>query len=89
MALIPVGGVPLTPPVLLSGRAPRTEREIALGSVTMEDAEAAVGKEVALQIPTGEAPLRFKVVGTTMVTDGFEHNVGHGWRGEPCQESMP
>jgi hypothetical protein len=76
-ALLPVGDVRPTPPVVVSGRAPATDGEIALGSVTMRAAGARVGEEIELETPGGEE-LRFRVVGGVMVTDGFEPNVGDG-----------
>jgi hypothetical protein len=77
-ALFPVGDLPVTAPVVVSGRAPSRDREIALGRVTMEDTGAAVGDEVAVEVEGVENPLRFEVVGVAMVTDGFEPNVGDG-----------
>jgi hypothetical protein len=77
-ALVPVGDLPTTAPVIVSGRAPASDREIALGSVTMDDAGARVGEEVRLEVPAGDEPLPFRVVGVAMVTDGFEPNVGDG-----------
>ena len=77
-ALVPIGDLPVTPPVIVSGRAPATEREIALGSVTLDDAGARVGARVAVEVRGAEEPLDFEVVGVAMVTDGFEPNVGDG-----------
>jgi putative ABC transport system permease protein len=77
-ALLPIGDLPTTAPVIVSGRAPATDREIALGSVTMDDAGAGVGEEVRLEVIARDAPVPFRVVGVAMVTDGFEPNVGDG-----------
>jgi putative ABC transport system permease protein len=76
-ALHRVGDLPMTDPVIVSGRAPSTDREIALGSVTREQTGAAVGADVTV---TGEGsePLVYRVVGVAMVTDGAEPNVGQG-----------
>jgi hypothetical protein len=77
-AFLPVGDVPTSHPVVVSGRAPASDAEIALGSVTMENSGAQVGDEVAVEVPTAAEPLTFDVVGVSMVTDGFEPNVGDG-----------
>lgn len=77
-AFLPVPGVPPSEPVIVAGRAPDTDREIALGSVTMSDAGARLGADVELEGPGGGDPLRYRVVGEVMVTDGFEPNVGDG-----------
>jgi hypothetical protein len=77
-ALLPVGDLPPSAPVIVSGRAPANDGEVALGSVTMEDSGARVGDEVEVEVPTAAEPLTFEVVGEAMVTDGFEPNVGDG-----------
>jgi hypothetical protein len=77
-ALIPLGALPLTPPVIVSGRAPTAPDEIALGTTTVRDTGASIGEEVRLEARAEEEPLRFEVVGVAMVTDGYEPNVGKG-----------
>jgi len=76
-ALHPMGEVPTTVPVIVSGRAPSADDEIALGLVTRDRTDADVGADVTV---TGEGsePLTYRVVGLTMVTDGAEPNVGRG-----------
>jgi hypothetical protein len=77
-ALFPIEGVPVSDPVIVEGRAPAADDEIALGTLTIERAGVRVGDRVQLQ-PQGDARLRsFEVVGVAMVTDGAEPNVGHG-----------
>ena len=77
-ALLPVGDLPSSPPVIVSGRAPASDGEVALGAVTLEDSGARVGDVVDVEVPTADEPLAFEVVGEAMVTDGFEPNVGDG-----------
>jgi hypothetical protein len=76
-ALFPVEGVEPTRPVIVTGREPVDDDEIALGSLTRRRAGVEVGDAVTLDVPSG-ASIRFRMVGVTMVTDGFEPNVGHG-----------
>jgi hypothetical protein len=74
----PIEGVPVSEPVIVEGRAPVADDEVALGTLTLERAGAQVGDRVQLK-PPGDARLRtFEVVGVAMVTDGAEPNVGHG-----------
>ena len=78
-AFAPIEGVPLIEPVITSGRAPVGSDEIALGSVAMRRAGARVGDEVSIESGVaGVEPQSLRVVGTTMVTDGLEPNVGLG-----------
>ncbi len=77
-ALLPVGDVRPTPPVVTAGRAPATEREIALGTVTSSAAGASIGDDIAIEVRGLDEPLPFRMVGEVMVTDGFEPNVGDG-----------
>lgn len=77
-ALAPVEGVELSEPVIVDGRAPAEEDEIALGRLTRDRAGVEVGDSVVVTSPTTGASASFDVVGLTMVTDGYEPNVGHG-----------
>jgi hypothetical protein len=77
-ALLPVAGFDPTPPVITDGRAPIADDEIALGALTGSRADVGVGDVVSLDTGNGEEPLRFRVVGTAMITDGYEPNVGDG-----------
>jgi putative ABC transport system permease protein len=79
-ALAPVPGIDRTAPVMISGRAPVADDEVALGTLVRERANVDEGEVVTLRVGTGDdlVELPFRVVGTTMVTDGFEPNVGDG-----------
>ena len=77
-ALVSVPDVDVTRPVIVAGRAPAASDEVALGLRTLRGADASIGDEVTLEGPTGGEPLRYRVVGETMVTDGYEPNVGDG-----------
>ena len=77
-AILPLRDIARTPPVIVDGREPVAEDEIALGSLTMRDADAAIGDEITVEAPGGDRPLRYRVVGAAMVTDGYEPNVGRG-----------
>ena len=77
-ALVPVAGARLTEAVIVRGRAPASDDEIALGSLTAGAAGAGMGDTFTLEGPVTSAPVSFRVVGTALVTDGFEPNVGRG-----------
>jgi putative ABC transport system permease protein len=77
-ALFPIRGVPLSQPVLIDGRGPVSDDEIALGSRTLERAGAEIGDRVPVVAKGSPGVRRLTVVGRTMVTDGAEPNVGLG-----------
>jgi hypothetical protein len=77
-ALLPVEGLDRSEPVIVEGRAPVAEDEIALGDLTRSVAGAEIGDTVVVESPTTGRSPTFEVVGLTMVTDGYEPNVGHG-----------
>jgi putative ABC transport system permease protein len=74
----PVEGIDFVGPVIVAGRAPASDGEIALGSVTMEKAGVRMGQSVSLTSKSSPSPAEFRVVGEAMVTDGYEPNVGDG-----------
>lgn len=78
-AMAPVDGVETLRPVITAGHEPTSDREIALGSITMRQLGVDLGDTVSLRSQLVEAePLSYRVVGVTMVTDGYEPNVGKG-----------
>ena len=48
-ALFPIEGVPVSDPVIVEGRAPASDDEIALGTLTIERADVRIGDRVPLQ----------------------------------------
>jgi ABC-type lipoprotein release transport system permease subunit len=78
-AFTPIEGTEAVRPVITSGREPTRDHEIALGTLTMRDAGVEIGDEIELWPNVGDSPpVRFEVVGTTMVTDNWEPRVGAG-----------
>jgi ABC-type lipoprotein release transport system permease subunit len=78
-SFVPIDGVAPIRPVITEGRAPASSDEIALGSVARRRAGVDLGDEVHIESGVeGVEPRTFRVVGSTMVTDGFEPNVGIG-----------
>ena len=72
-----IEGLAQVPPVVLEGRAPATEGEIALAPLTLDGLGLALGDPVEIQ--TAEGGLAsFDVVGVAPITDGYEPNVGYG-----------
>lgn len=78
-AMVPIEGIEPVRPVITAGREPTGESEIALGAITMRQFGLDVGGEVSLRSQfLGADPRRYRVVGVTMVSDGYEPNVGKG-----------
>ncbi len=78
-AMVPIEGIEPVRPVITAGREPTGDAEIALGAITMRQFGLDVGSEVSLRSQiVGADPRRYRVVGVTMVTDGYEPNVGKG-----------
>lgn len=78
-AMVPVEGIEPVRPVITAGREPKGESEIALGEITMRQLGLQVGDAVSLRSQVlGAEPMPYRVVGVTMVTDGYEPNVGKG-----------
>lgn len=75
----PHRGIEPLRPVITAGREPTGDSEIALGAITMRQFGLDVGGEVSLRSQVlGADPRRYRVVGVTMVSDGYEPNVGKG-----------
>lgn len=77
-AYAPVDEVEVTRPVIVEGQEPVTDTEIALGRRTSAVSGVSIGDEVEVHNPVSGESASYRVVGLTMVTDGFEPNVGHG-----------
>jgi hypothetical protein len=79
-AFEPLEGVDaVVPPPILSGRAPASETEIALGAVTARDVGAEIGDTVTLRSTTTRDEARvLTVVGTAIVNDTYESCGGCG-----------
>jgi putative ABC transport system permease protein len=75
-------GEPLDLPID-RGRPPANDREIALGTLTMETADVSLGDTVTVEsLSTGDR-VEVEVVGTTMVNDTFEASPGRGGAATP------
>jgi len=60
------------------GRPPATAREIAVGSLTLEDLDLSIGDRVTLgNIASGDE-VEVTIVGTAMINDNFEASPGRG-----------
>ncbi|MEQ1786742.1 MAG: FtsX-like permease family protein [Acidimicrobiales bacterium] len=78
-AFVPVDGVDaLLPPPILSGRAPSSDDEIALGEITRRDLGVDVGDTVELISTSSEQRAILTVVGTAVVNDTYESCGGCG-----------
>jgi ABC-type lipoprotein release transport system permease subunit len=67
-------------PVIVDGREPIRAGEIALGGVMMDELGASIGDTVPVQLLTAFEPtvVEAKVVGQSMVNDGFSAEAGDG-----------
>jgi hypothetical protein len=64
---------------VITGRAPVTDQEVALGRLTLHELDATVGDTVTLQGPTDpETGHRFRVVGEVVINDGLAARPGKG-----------
>lgn len=78
-ALVALPGVEPIRPIITAGRAPVADDEIALGPITMRELGLDEGGEITLQPQLlGTDARTYRVVGATMVSDGYEPNVGKG-----------
>ena len=62
-------------PPLLSGRAPSTAAEVAMGARTMEAAHARIGDEVTVESDAGTA--KYRVVGTAVISPLIANGQNH------------
>jgi putative ABC transport system permease protein len=66
------------PVPLIDGRPPATNREIAVGALTMADAGLGIGDTVEVTSPTTGEVFEVTVVGTAIINDNFEASPGRG-----------
>jgi ABC-type lipoprotein release transport system permease subunit len=76
--LRPIPGLAEIEPGITSGIVPTGDDQIALGSVALAREGLRVGDHIDL-VPAGQtSAARFTIVGSALVSDGFEPNVGLG-----------
>jgi len=83
-AFVPVEGLPEIEPIVVAGRAPVDDDEIAIGSLTARDLDVDIGDVLTVERQAvGLEPFEVTVVGTTMINDAWEPNAGIGATASP------
>jgi hypothetical protein len=79
-AFVPIEGIAdEAPPLPIDeGRPPATDREIAVGALTLADAGLSIGDRVMLVNEASGQEAEVTVVGTAMINDNFEASPGRG-----------
>jgi len=84
-AFVPVEGQPEIEPIVMAGRAPVDDDEIAIGSLTARDLGVDIGDQLTVERQAvGLEPFEVTVVGTTMINDAWEPNAGIGAIASPA-----